>query len=176
MGRFRARRTLWPVLTHVMDRLTSTRLDEILLRARDLHVLVVGDLMLDVYLRGAASRISPEAPVPVVKVSEEWRALGGAANVAANVVSLGARCTVAGCVGADAAGRELRQELEEGGISGDGLIETPGRPTTIKTRVMARHQQVARYDIEIEDDLDAEAASAVVGKLTELVPTADAVV
>src|SRR5687767_5120630 len=107
-----------------MDRLTYNRLEELLHRAPSVHVLVVGDLMLDVYLRGAASRISPEAPVPVVKVSEEWRALGGAANVAANVVSLGARCTVVGCVGADAAGRELRQELEEGGISVDGVIET----------------------------------------------------
>ena len=81
-----------------MNRLTSQRLDELLLRARDVHVLVAGNVMLDVYLRGAASRISPEAPVPVVKVAEEWRALGGAANVAANVVALGARCTVIGCV------------------------------------------------------------------------------
>jgi bifunctional ADP-heptose synthase (sugar kinase/adenylyltransferase) len=64
------------------------------------RVLVVGDVMLDVYLRGAAPRISPEAPVPVVRVEEEWRALGGAANVAANVVALGARCDLIGCIGA----------------------------------------------------------------------------
>jgi|SRR5687768_12757203 len=176
MGRFRARRTLWPVLTHVMDRLTSTRLDEILLRARDLHVLVVGDLMLDVYLRGAASRISPEAPVPVVKVSEEWRALGGAANVAANAAALGARATVVGCIGSDAAGRELLQELTESGISPDGVIESADRPTTIKTRIMARHQQVARYDIETDQDIDGELSSRMVATLARLVESADAVV
>jgi rfaE bifunctional protein kinase chain/domain len=159
-----------------MDRLTFNRLEELLQRIHDVHVLVVGDLMLDVYLRGAASRISPEAPVPVVKVAEEWRALGGAANVAANAIALGARCTVVGCVGTDAAGRELRQELEESGISGAGVVETPDRPTTIKTRIMARQQQVARYDIEVEDDLDAEVTNAVVALLTDLVPAADAVV
>ena len=159
-----------------MDRLTYNRLEELLQRTHGVHVLVVGDLMLDVYLRGAASRISPEAPVPVVKVAEEWRALGGAANVAANAIALGARCTVVGCVGSDAAGRELRQELEECSIDGGGVVETPGRPTTIKTRIMARQQQVARYDIEVEDDLDAATATAVVARLTDLVPAADAVV
>ena len=159
-----------------MDRLSLHRLEELLHRAREVHVLVVGDLMLDVYLRGNSSRISPEAPVPVVKVSEEWRALGGAANVAANAVALGARCTVVGCLGSDAGGRELRQELEEGGINADGVVETPGRPTTIKTRIMARHQQVARYDIEVEEDIDQETTSALVDKISELLPAADAVV
>ncbi|MEX2283144.1 MAG: D-glycero-beta-D-manno-heptose-7-phosphate kinase [Gemmatimonadota bacterium] len=159
-----------------MDRLTLARLEELLLRARDVRVLVVGDIMLDVYLRGAASRISPEAPVPVVKVSEEWRALGGAANVAANAVALGAHCTVLGCIGMDAAGRELRQELEETGIDSGGLVEVADRPTTIKTRIMARHQQVARYDIEAEHEVEDEIADALVQKLTALVPEADAVV
>jgi D-beta-D-heptose 7-phosphate kinase/D-beta-D-heptose 1-phosphate adenosyltransferase len=132
--------------------------------------------MLDVYLRGAASRISPEAPVPVVKVSEEWRALGGAANVAANAVALGAHCTVLGCIGMDAAGRELRQELEESGIDSGGLVEVADRPTTIKTRIMARHYQVARYDIEAEHEVEDEVADALVQKLTALVPEADAIV
>src|SRR5262245_60154033 len=122
-----------------MNRLTVARLDELLERARAVRVLVVGDLMLDVYLRGAASRISPEAPVPVVKGTEEWRALGGAANVAANAVALGAHCCVVGCIGADGAGRELRQELQEAEIDEQGLVEVPSRPTTVKTRIMARH-------------------------------------
>jgi D-beta-D-heptose 7-phosphate kinase/D-beta-D-heptose 1-phosphate adenosyltransferase len=159
-----------------MDRLTYTRLDDLLLRARDTHVLVVGDVMLDVYLRGNASRISPEAPVPVVKVAEEWRALGGAANVAANAVALGARCTVVGCVGIDAAGRELRQELEETGVDASGLVEIASRPTTIKTRVMARHQQVARYDIEAEHDVDDDVADLLGQRLAELVVHADVIV
>jgi len=159
-----------------MDRLTSSRLDQILHRARDLRVLVVGDLMLDVYLRGAASRISPEAPVPVVRVSEEWRALGGAANVAANVVALGAQCTVVGTIGRDAAGAELRQELAECGITDDALVEVEGRPTTVKTRVMVRHHQVARYDIEMEDDVEAEITDALIASIHEQIDKVDAVV
>ena len=159
-----------------MNRLTSLRLDELLLRAREIHVLVAGDVMLDVYLRGTASRISPEAPVPVVKVAEEWRALGGAANVAANVVALGARCTVLGCVGVDAAGRELRQELAETGIDPSGLVEAAHRPTTIKTRIMSRHYQVARYDIEVDHDVDDELADALVQQLTRLIHETDALV
>lgn len=159
-----------------MQRLTAARLEEILERARDKHVLVIGDLMLDVYLRGAASRISPEAPVPVVRVTEEWRALGGAANVAANVSALGARSSVIGCVGPDAAGRELRQELVETGIDESGVVEARTRPTTVKTRIMARHQQVARYDIEIEDDIEDVVADDVVTAITNAVTSTDAVV
>ncbi|MDQ3308742.1 MAG: PfkB family carbohydrate kinase, partial [Gemmatimonadota bacterium] len=85
-----------------MQRLTLARLDEILERAAGLRVVVVGDLMLDVYLSGAVSRVSPEAPVPVVHVTEERVALGGAANVAANVAALGAECDLLGYVGLDA--------------------------------------------------------------------------
>jgi rfaE bifunctional protein kinase chain/domain len=143
-----------------MNRLSSERLDELLERARAVRILVVGDLMLDVYLRGAASRISPEAPVPVVKVEEEWRALGGAGNVAGNVVALGAACAVVGCVGADRAGDELRIELASAGIVDRGLVTAAQRPTTVKTRIMARRQQVARYDHEHERDVDEACASS----------------
>ena len=158
-----------------MNRLTSARLDELLARARDVRVLVVGDLMLDVYLRGAASRISPEAPVAVVKVLEEWRALGGAANVAANALALGAQGTVVGCLGLDGAARELRQELEETGIDTRGLVEVAQRPTTVKTRVMARHQQVARYDIEVDHDVDEETTDHLVQRITQLAAEAQAI-
>jgi hypothetical protein len=99
-----------------MHRLTIDRTQQLLEAARTVRVLVVGDVMLDVYLRGAASRISPEAPVPVVRVEEEWRALGGAANVAANVVALGAGCELVGCIGDDAPGDGLTRELERLGI------------------------------------------------------------
>jgi D-beta-D-heptose 7-phosphate kinase/D-beta-D-heptose 1-phosphate adenosyltransferase len=132
--------------------------------------------MLDVYLRGAASRISPEAPVPVVKVTEEWRALGGAANVAANAVALGAQCCVVGCIGIDAAGRELRQELVEAEIDAQGLVEVPTRPTTVKTRIMARHQQVARFDVEVEHDVDADTANDLIRTLDRLIPHVDVLV
>ena len=158
-----------------MHRLSLERTQHILEAARDVRILVVGDVMLDVYLRGSASRISPEAPVPVVRVEEEWRALGGAANVAANIVALGARCDLIGCTGRDRAGEDLRSELTASGIGTDGLVQL-ARPTTVKTRIMARHQQVARYDHEQEADLDAEECDHVVTRLRDLLDGADAVV
>ena len=157
-----------------MHRLSLERTKQILDAARDVRVLVVGDIMLDVYLRGSASRISPEAPVPVVRVDEEWRALGGAANVASNVVALGARCDLVGCVGTDRAGTDLRHELETLGIGTAGLVPLEARPTTVKTRIMARHQQVARYDHEVDLDLDGEQCDSVVARVRELVGNADA--
>src|SRR5688500_2106889 len=105
-----------------MDRLKLDRLDSILDRARDVRVLVIGDVMLDVYLRGSASRISPEAPVPVVRVTGQDLALGGAANVATNVVALGAQASVVGCVGDDTQGRDLVDELGRLGIDAAGIL------------------------------------------------------
>jgi D-beta-D-heptose 7-phosphate kinase/D-beta-D-heptose 1-phosphate adenosyltransferase len=159
-----------------MDRLTLDRLEQIFEKARDIRVLVVGDVMLDTYLWGNASRISPEAPVPVVKVGDESRALGGAANVATNVVALGARCTIAGVVGDDPAGRELVRELEQSGIDATGLAVLNERPTTVKTRVMVRHQQVARYDRESDADLSDAHAALVKRAIEERMAAADAVV
>jgi D-beta-D-heptose 7-phosphate kinase/D-beta-D-heptose 1-phosphate adenosyltransferase len=135
-----------------MHHLSRERLEEILDRARGVRVAVVGDLMLDVYLVGAVSRISPEAPVPVVHVAEERFALGGAANVAANVVTLGAACDLIGCIGADSAGRQVRAELQAMTVDAC-LSERTDRPTTTKTRVVARHQQVVRFDRESDEDL-----------------------
>ncbi len=121
-------------------------------------MLVVGDLMLDRYISGSVARISPESPVPVVQVEKEWAGVGGAANVAANVVALGARCDVVGCVGHDDAGRELRERLGALGVGMEGLVETGERPTTVKTRVLAGHQQVVRIDREESHDVSPEAA------------------
>ncbi|HEU5209929.1 MAG TPA: bifunctional ADP-heptose synthase [Longimicrobiales bacterium] len=159
-----------------MDGLSLQRLDEVLERAPDVRVLVVGDVMLDVYFQGSASRISPEAPVPVVRIEEQWRALGGAANVAANVVALGAQCSLAGVLGGDGSGAELRGELVRTGIDDAGLIEQVGRQTTVKTRIMARHQQVARYDMESDDDLDEVTAQGLAEVIRGLVRDAHAVV
>jgi D-beta-D-heptose 7-phosphate kinase/D-beta-D-heptose 1-phosphate adenosyltransferase len=132
--------------------------------------------MLDVYLRGAALRISPEAPVPVVRVAEEWRALGGAANVAANIVALGGGCTVCGAVGGDAAGQELRRELVGAGIGDAGLITFEDRQTTVKTRVLARHQQIARYDREHDADISAADAELLAARIMELAAAADVII
>jgi D-beta-D-heptose 7-phosphate kinase/D-beta-D-heptose 1-phosphate adenosyltransferase len=161
-----------------MDRLTRSRLDEILERARGRRVVVLGDLMLDVYLVGSVSRISPEAPVPVVHVGEERTALGGAANVAANVATLGAHCDVIGFVGTDEAGLRLRAALAalDGGTVRTRLVERADRPTTTKTRVVARQQQVVRFDRECDDDLPADSVEELCRIVREAVAEADALV
>ncbi|MCS6802619.1 MAG: D-glycero-beta-D-manno-heptose-7-phosphate kinase [Chloroflexota bacterium] len=128
------------------------------------RVLVVGDVMLDEYLRGTVRRISPEAPVPVVEVRERFCLAGGAGNVAMNLRALGAEVVIAGIVGADEFGRELRRLLDEAGVDCSGIVTSAERPTTIKTRIVAGAQQVVRVDREIEDDLtgaDLETLAAV---------------
>jgi len=119
------------------------------------RVCVVGDAMLDVYLRGDVDRISPEAPVPVVRVRERKHALGGAANVAQNVAALGATCDLVAVVGDDRASETLRGMLSASGMGTESLV-TASRPTTTKTRVMARSQQLVRFDEEDDEDLRAE--------------------
>jgi D-glycero-beta-D-manno-heptose-7-phosphate kinase len=158
--------------------ISPDRLDEILRRARSLRVAVIGDLMLDAYLTGSVTRISPEAPVPVVHVVEERFALGGAANVAANVAALGASCDLLGYVGLDAAGLELRKALAapSAGATRAHLVERPDRPTTTKTRVMARKQQIVRYDRERDDDLPDNCAEELTGLLSDVVEHVDALV
>lgn len=159
-----------------MNRLSLDRADRILAAARKVRVLVVGDVMLDTYLRGVALRISPEAPVPVVRVEDEWRALGGAANVATNVMALGAQCTLAGVVGLDRYGDQLIEALAEAGIESSGLLRIPGRMTTVKTRIMARHQQVARFDHEHDEDLEEALAEDLLDRIQELAARCDAIV
>lgn len=122
-------------------------------RARDLcakfpsqRVLVVGDLMLDRYLYGTVQRVSPEAPVPIVQVTREQRMPGGAGNVAWNLRALGARAALAGTLGGDEAGRDLRELLRGRGVALDGVHVTPDVSTTVKLRVIAERQQVVRVD------------------------------
>jgi len=158
-----------------LNRLGVDRIAELLEKARDVRVLVVGDVMLDRYISGTVARVSPEAPVPVVHVEEDSSAVGGAANVAANVVALGAGCAVVGCVGDDEAGRELKNELGGLGVQLDGLVTTPQRPTTVKTRVMARHQQVVRVDREQVGDIDEETAELVAEAVRALSDSCSAV-
>jgi rfaE bifunctional protein kinase chain/domain len=158
--------------------LTSARLDEIVERFRALRVLVVGDVMLDVYLVGSVARISPEAPVPVVQVERERVALGGAGNVVASVAALGAACDLVGCVAADGAGRRIRSLLRDlaGGAVGDRLVDLDDRPTTTKTRVVARHQQVVRFDVERDDEVGEGAVVALRAAVREAVAGADVLV
>ena len=120
-------------------------------------VLVVGDAMVDRYWHGAVDRISPEAPVPVVRVTREEERIGGAANVAYNLVTLGAKASFLGVVGDDEPGRKLEALLEETGIA-THLKRDPGLRTTVKLRVIGRHQQLLRLDFENEPDHEALAS------------------
>ena len=155
--------------------LTRERLVELLDAARGKRVVIVGDAMLDVYLRGDVERISPEAPVPVVRVRERREALGGAANVAANVAALGAVPRLVAAVGRDAAGSRLHAMLSEIGAGTDRLVEV-GRPTTTKTRILARVQQVVRVDEEEDADLPAGDAERIARGAIDALADADALV
>jgi len=124
------------------------RAEEIVARFPRQHILVAGDVMLDEFVWGDVSRISPEAPVPVVEVTGETFFAGGAANVARNLRGMGARSSIAGVRGADPAGEKLAALLEESLIDHSALLVSPASPTIVKTRVIARHQQVVRIDRE----------------------------
>ena len=143
--------------------------------ARGRPVLVLGDVMLDHYLLGEVGRISPEAPVPVVRVRSERHTAGGAGNVARNLASLGARPFLLAAVGDDDAGRMLAALLEAGGVEAVLARET-GRPTTIKTRIIAQNQQVARVDRESEAGLSEGGRALLVEALRRVVPQMAAVV
>jgi len=142
---------------------------------RNQRIVVVGDAMLDIYLIGDVDRISPEAPVPVVTVHDRKYALGGAANVAANVAAIGADVTLVAAVGDDRRGEQLRTELATAGIRDEGVIVVPARPTTSKTRVVARNQQLVRIDEEDSALLDGDAHGDILHRLRQQVKPADAV-
>ncbi|MEK6397322.1 MAG: D-glycero-beta-D-manno-heptose-7-phosphate kinase, partial [Terriglobus sp.] len=142
---------------------------------RHLHVLVVGDVMIDRYIVGDVERISPEAPVPVLRQAREYARPGGAANVAMNLAGLGLKATLAGFVGADAAGRELRLLLSEVGVDASGLLDC-GLPTIAKTRVVSRTQQLMRIDVESRDSHAAVDCDALREYATRAVASADAVI
>src|SRR5260370_37255959 len=132
------------------------RLKRLIRRLRGKRIGVLGDLMLDRYLWGTASRLSPEAAVPVVDFVEQSECLGGAGNVAANIATLGARVEVFGVTGNDEPGRALQKCLHGANIAGKGIIADSKRVTTVKTRIIARHQQVVRVDRERREPLRAE--------------------
>jgi len=133
-------------------------------------ILVVGDLMVDQYIYGKVKRISPEAPVPVVEVNEETLLLGGAANVAHNVQSLGGKVFIAGTIGRDDIGRILTNKLKEIGFDTEGIVIDGKRPTTVKTRVIAHSQQVVRFDREIKTDIGRSTMSPILDYIKSCLP------
>ncbi|MDD1763068.1 MAG: PfkB family carbohydrate kinase, partial [Methanothrix sp.] len=139
-------------------------------------VLVVGDLILDEFLWGDVSRISPEAPVPVVWVKKESFMPGGASNVANNLSSLGAKVYLAGVIGNDENGAILKGELEQKGIDVSGVVTDDTRPTILKTRVVAQHQMVVRIDKEKVEPLSATVAGKLAKYVEGLIRDIDAII
>jgi rfaE bifunctional protein kinase chain/domain len=136
------------------------------------RVLIVGDVMLDEYIWGDVRRISPEAPVPVVELRRRIDVPGGAANTAVNVLCLGGQSLLGGVVGDDPQAERLRQALEQRGVAAEGLVADPQRSTTIKTRIIAHHQQVVRVDHEergaLAPALESELLDWAQGHLTQV--------
>ena len=161
-----------------MNQLTAERAGEIVRAMRNRGVVVFGDVMLDEFVWGDVTRISPEAPVPVVDIRRESVHLGGAANVLANLRALGLRASVVGVVGADRAGERVRAELREAGAEGheENLITDVSRPTTLKTRIIAHNQLVVRADRERRAPVDGPVGERIVAALRRLLKEADALV
>ena len=139
-------------------------------------ILVVGDLMLDHYIIGDVERISPEAPVQVVKVDKEKFGPGGAANVAQNIKALGAEPIIIGTVGDDQSGNQLRKIFRENSISDEGIFLNSLHPTTQKTRVIARNQQLVRIDFEKDDEIDGEVFRKIKNFAEKIVPDIDGII
>src|SRR5271169_5766705 len=141
----------------------------------DARVLVLGDVMLDRYVSGSASRLSPEAPIPVLRPTARRATLGGAANVALNVATLGGQVALIGVVGDDPDGVELSRLLACSGVV-PHLVVVPGRPTTAKTRFMVGHHQLLRLDEETTAPIDATAEARVLQHFADALPTSDVVI
>jgi D-glycero-beta-D-manno-heptose-7-phosphate kinase len=157
--------------------LTKIRVTEILSTLRDCNIVVLGDVMLDEFVWGDVTRISPEAPVPVVDVRRESAHLGGAANVLANLVALGARGSVVGVIGNDDAGKRLRNGLRElGTAANDNLIVDEARPSTIKTRIIAHSQLVVRADRESRTPVGSQIEDQIISSIKQAVRQANAFV
>src|SRR2546423_769804 len=156
--------------------LTHERADEIARRMTERKVVVYGDCMLDEFVWGDVTRISPEAPVPVVDIRRESVHLGGAANVLANLVALGAKACVVGVIGNDAAGERLRGGANETGSTqaGNYLVVDESRPTTIKTRIIAHNQLVVRADRERRTPVDVWTEDRIIAVLEKVIVNADA--
>ncbi|UII28808.1 bifunctional ADP-heptose synthase [Fulvivirga maritima] len=150
--------------------------EEIFESFNKLKVLIIGDVMVDAYIWGVVERISPEAPVPVVRTTKRDFRLGGAANVALNVQSLGATPLLCAVVGDDDSGKRFIGRLEEKVISAEGIVVSSSRPTTVKTRVMSAHQHVVRVDEETDALLNKKEEAAVAQKIEELMQQADVVI
>ncbi len=159
-----------------MPPLSRARGTTLLKAMRGRRVLVLGDVMLDEFIWGRVARISPEAPVPVVEVTGQSFHLGGAGNVAANVRSLGGEPALLGVIGEDEAGRRIEEALTKTGIVSRLEVAGSGRPTTVKTRIVAHNQQVVRTDREDASDVPGDTEAAILEALRRELPSSEALV
>lgn len=155
---------------------TTGRLQSLFDAFKGKRIAVVGDLMMDRYFWGSVARISPEAPVPVVEVESESTRLGGAANVANNIASLGGVPLMIGVVGNDDSGKALRSLISEQGFPTDGVVTDDSRPTTVKTRVIAHHQHVVRVDREVKNDVSELIQQKILDVLKRYIDSLDAII
>lgn len=159
-----------------MTRFSESRLKELAKIFKKKRIAVVGDIMVDKYVWGRVLRISPEAPVPVVEIEKETERLGGAANVANNITSLGGEPILVGVVGNDANGATLTRLLAEQGCQTIGIITDASRPTTIKTRVIAHNQHVVRIDHEQKSNISASAQEQILSVLRRNIGSIDGII
>jgi D-glycero-beta-D-manno-heptose-7-phosphate kinase len=159
-----------------MKAISSEKLKKYIPRFKNKRVLVVGDLMLDDYIWGKVTRISPEAPIPVIEVTKEETKPGGAANVVLNLISLGAKVYCAGVAGRDANAKKLLSYLNDRGVDTASVALDPARPTTVKTRVIAHHQQVVRIDKETRLALAPAIVAKIHKSIKKIMPKIDAII
>jgi D-beta-D-heptose 7-phosphate kinase/D-beta-D-heptose 1-phosphate adenosyltransferase len=160
----------------VPPRIAPDRAERIATRFRDARIAVLGDLMLDRFIWGSVSRISPEAPVPIVLEERRSASLGGAGNVARNLIALGGQASLAAIVGDDPDADDLRRLCREASVPATGLVTAPGRPTTVKTRIVAHHQHVVRLDREEDGEAGASCLDTLAGRAVDLLDGAAALV
>ena len=148
--------------------MNNERASTILNNAKGKTIAVIGDVMLDRYFWGSVTRISPEAPVPVIDVEKESVHLGGAANVAANLKSLGLETLLCGVIGNDNSGKSFVDVAAQRGINPDGLFIDGNRPTTVKTRIIGNNQQIARIDREVRENISSEGLTYILNNLNNI--------
>jgi rfaE bifunctional protein kinase chain/domain len=150
-----------------MQDISISRVKELLVQTLGKKIAVIGDVMLDRYFWGSVTRVSPEAPVPVIDYENETYHLGGAANVASNLKSLGCKPMLCGVLGSDNSGKLFREIAEKSGIDCSGLYEDETRPTTVKTRIIGNNQQIARLDREVRNDITTNIEKHIITTLNQ---------
>lgn len=159
-----------------MVEIGEERLDSLMKAMKGKRIAVVGDLMLDRYIWGTVNRVSPEAPVPVVDMDKEQARLGGAANVAMNIKSLGGEPILVGVIGSDNSGKQLFEIVRESGFPADCIVVDASRPTTVKTRVIAHSQHVVRIDRELKTDISYTIQNHIMEALTRNISSIDGII